>query len=382
MSITPFAPIPSAMAEIQSAFAMLAPPTTSSAGAGSSAPTATDPFSVLLDAAQTASSATASATTAEPTTTASESLSTTSGYTPLTSSLYSLGTSALSSASGGSASGSAIVAEAAKQIGVPYVWGGTSPTQGFDCSGLVQYTFSQLGISLPRTAAQQEQVGTPVASLAEAQPGDLLFFEPGENGAPAGEAGHVAIYIGNNEMIAAPETGEDVQVQTVPGTPLAIRRITDTGAASATATSATSAGSGTGAVQMGNVAVPAAYAGTVEAASASTGTPASFLAAILQQESGYNPDAVSPTGAEGIAQFEPGTAASNGVSPFDPSSAIPGAASLLAQYHSLFGSWSLAAAAYNAGVGAVQATGGIPQNGQTPAYVQNVIAMSGLGVGA
>ena len=166
MSITPFAPIPSAMAEIQSAFAMLAPPTTSSAGAGSSAPTATDPFSVLLDAAQTASSATASATTAEPTTTASESLSTTSGYTPLTSSLYSLGTSALSSASGGSASGSAIVAEAAKQIGVPYVWGGTSPTQGFDCSGLVQYTFSQLGISLPRTAAQQEQVGTPVASLA------------------------------------------------------------------------------------------------------------------------------------------------------------------------------------------------------------------------
>ena len=192
----------------------------------------------------------------------------------------------------------------------------------------------------------------------------------------------MAIYIGNNEMIAAPETGEDVQVQTVPGTPLAIRRITDTGAASATATSATSAGSGTGAVQMGNVAVPAAYAGTVEAASASTGTPASFLAAILQQESGYNPDAVSPTGAEGIAQFEPGTAASNGVSPFDPSSAIPGAASLLAQYHSLFGSWSLAAAAYNAGVGAVQATGGIPQNGQTPAYVQNVIAMSGLGVGA
>jgi len=133
---------------------------------------------------------------------------------------------------------------------------------------------------------------------------------------------------------------------------------------------------------MGNVSVPAAYAGLVEQASASTGTPASFLAAILQQESGYNPNAISPTGAEGIAQFEPGTAASNGVSPFDPTSAIPGAANLLAQYHSLFGSWSLAAAAYNAGVGAVQATGGIPQNGQTPAYVQNVIAMSGLGVGA
>jgi soluble lytic murein transglycosylase-like protein len=88
---------------------------------------------------------------------------------------------------------------------------------------------------------------------------------------------------------------------------------------------------------------------------------------------------VSPTGAQGIAQFEPGTAAGHGVSPFDPASAIPGAARLLASYHSRFGSWSLAAAAYNAGVGAVESAGGVPQNGQTPSYVADVMAMSGLG---
>src|SRR5208283_3048517 len=116
-------------------------------------------------------------------------------------------------APGVTASGMAIVTDATQYLGVPYLWGGTSPQTGFDCSGLVQHVFGDLGVSLPRTSYEQVNAGTPVASLAEAQPGDLLFFEPGENGAGPGQPGHVAIYIGGGEMIAAPQTGQDVQVQ-------------------------------------------------------------------------------------------------------------------------------------------------------------------------
>ncbi|WP_288479076.1 C40 family peptidase [uncultured Clostridium sp.] len=96
-----------------------------------------------------------------------------------------------------SASAEAVIAEAEKFIGVPYVWGGESPS-GFDCSGLMQYVFGAEGVSLPRTAAEQQECGTPVAK-GDLQPGDLIFW-----GEPAY---HVAMYIGNGEIIAAPHTG-------------------------------------------------------------------------------------------------------------------------------------------------------------------------------
>ena len=86
-------------------------------------------------------------------------------------------------------------------LGVPYVWGGSTP-QGFDCSGLVQYVYAQVGIHLPRVAADQQQVGTPVAE-EDLQPGDLVFF-----GSPAY---HVGIYAGNDTMIDAPYTGAVVR---------------------------------------------------------------------------------------------------------------------------------------------------------------------------
>jgi hypothetical protein len=301
---------------------------------------------------------------------------TTTSVEPEIASLASTSTSSTASVGAASASsGSDIVNEASKFLGVPYVWGGSSPG-GFDCSGLVQYVFAQLGVSVPRGSVDQSEVGTPVASLADAQPGDLLFFEPGQNGAPAGKPGHVGIYIGNGQMIDAPETGETVQVQDVPCTPLCIRRISVPSDGTVTASTTGSA------VEMGNVSVPAQYAGMVEQASAKTGTPAPLLAAILYNESRFQPDVISSAGAEGIAQFMPATAAANGVDPFDPSSAIQGAAEMLSQFHAAFGSWTDAVAAYAAGGGAVEAAGGVPNDGSTPAYVQTALAEAGMAAGS
>jgi cell wall-associated NlpC family hydrolase len=90
---------------------------------------------------------------------------------------------------------------AMQYLGVPYVWGGGSPS-GFDCSGLVQYVFAQLGIALPHYAAAQFGFGQPV-SRDQLQPGDLVFFDG---------LGHVGIYIGGGQMIHAPHTGDVVKI--------------------------------------------------------------------------------------------------------------------------------------------------------------------------
>ena len=92
-----------------------------------------------------------------------------------------------------------VLAIAAQYEGLPYYYGGTSPSTGFDCSGFTQYVFSRVGISLPRTADEQRQAVTPVSNP---QPGDLVFF-----GSPAY---HVGIYAGNGMMWDSPRSGESV----------------------------------------------------------------------------------------------------------------------------------------------------------------------------
>jgi len=92
-------------------------------------------------------------------------------------------------------------AVALQYLGVPYLWGGSTPA-GFDCSGLVMYVYAQLGIQLPHYAADQYLSGTPVAR-SDLQPGDLVFFDG---------LTHVGIYIGNGQIVHAPHTGDVVRI--------------------------------------------------------------------------------------------------------------------------------------------------------------------------
>ena len=93
----------------------------------------------------------------------------------------------------------AILTEAEKYLGYPYVWGGSSPATSFDCSGFVRYVCSQKGYSVNRTASAQMDNGTPV-SYSQLQPGDLVFFN---NGNSSKRATHVGIYIGNGQFVHA-----------------------------------------------------------------------------------------------------------------------------------------------------------------------------------
>jgi peptidoglycan DL-endopeptidase CwlO len=101
-----------------------------------------------------------------------------------------------------SATANSVIATAKQYLGVPYVWGGSTPS-GFDCSGFTSYVFRSVGISLPRTSSAQQNVGTRI-SLSQVQPGDLVF-----RGSPAY---HVGIYIGGGQYIHAPQTGDVVKI--------------------------------------------------------------------------------------------------------------------------------------------------------------------------
>jgi peptidoglycan DL-endopeptidase CwlO len=269
------------------------------------------------------------------------------------------GTSSTSAyaSTGSTASESAVVAEAQKYLGVPYLWGGTDPAKGLDCSGFTQLVYDNLGIDLPRTSSQQATSGRAVASLGEARPGDLVFFDHSSSRAGID---HVGIYLGNGKMIAAPQAGESVKVQDV-GSPTLIRRVLP----EQTTMPGLAGGSALAGVPYGDLFTRAA---------GRHGVDASLLAAVASQESGFDSQAVSSAGAQGLMQFMPATAQGLGVDPLDPASAIDGAARYLSRLTDQFGSTELALAAYNAGPGTVNRYGGIPPYPETQNYVRSVMS--------
>ena len=102
----------------------------------------------------------------------------------------------------------AFLQAAVSRLGMPYVWGANGPTS-FDCSGLVQWSFAQAGVVMPRVAADQARTG-PAVPVSQLAPGDLLFYHTDPT-AP-GYISHVAIYLGGGKMIQAPEPGMNVEI--------------------------------------------------------------------------------------------------------------------------------------------------------------------------
>jgi len=109
---------------------------------------------------------------------------------------------------------------ASTQLGKPYVFGSGPSTDSFDCSDLIQWTYKQMGINIPRVTYDQIKIGRSVKGKP-LQPGDLVFPHKG----------HVVMYVGNGKVIAAPYTGTVVQYQPVPKNPLEVRRVLKEGIA-------------------------------------------------------------------------------------------------------------------------------------------------------
>lgn len=112
-------------------------------------------------------------------------------------------------ASGGSTTAAQAVRHALGKLGAPYRWGGNGPSS-FDCSGLVNWAFDQVGVDLPRTSRALSRTGTAV-SRGDLQPGDLVFFYS--------PVSHVGIYIGNGQMVHASTSGKPVLVADIDGRP-------------------------------------------------------------------------------------------------------------------------------------------------------------------
>ena len=308
----------------------------------------------------------------------SNTASTAASFDELMATLGEDGTGALAALGLGNAAGAdgslgaAAVAKAMEYQGIPYLWGGTDPNVGLDCSGFVQHVYRQLGIDLPRVSRDQAKAGVEVPSLDQAKPGDLIAF-----GTPVD---HIAIYLGNNKIIHAPRTGEVIKITDIHRTPTAIRRLGTTEAAGAAvptgglgALSALGASTGSSAA-LRDPAV-AKYSNLFVQAGRKYGLDPSVLAAVAKVESGGNAAAISPAGARGLMQFMPATARGYGIDPMNPAQAIDGAARMLTEQRNAFGTLELALAAYNAGPGAVRRHGGIPPYSETQNYVRKVMSL-------
>ena len=109
-----------------------------------------------------------------------------------------------------SAKAAAALQRALSYLGLPYLWGGSSPSTGFDCSGLTWFVFKEQGITLPRVAADQARVGTPIRTIEELLPGDAVFFADS-----SGYIHHMGLYMGDGKMVHSPRTGDVVKISDI-----------------------------------------------------------------------------------------------------------------------------------------------------------------------
>ncbi|QDY27170.1 NlpC/P60 family protein [Clostridium botulinum] len=255
----------------------------------------------------------------------------------------------------GNSIGEQVVRNAQQYLGKPYKWGGSNPSESFDCSGLVQYVYKQVGIQLNRTTYDQVKQGTPVAKN-QLQVGDAVFF-----GSPSSPH-HVGIYMGNGQYIHAPKTGDVIKVSSLNSRSdyATARRYAGGGSSSYSRTTASN--------------YSGKYSSYINEAAAKYGVSAALIAAIIKAESDFNPNDRSNAGAMGLMQLMPETARELGVSnPFDPRQNIMGGTQEIAKYLKKYnGNLDLALAAYNAGMGNVQKFGGVPPFKETKDYIPKV----------
>jgi cell wall-associated NlpC family hydrolase len=261
--------------------------------------------------------------------------------------------------------GAAVVAAALAQLGWPYVWGGESRADGgFDCSGLVDYALAAAGVPVGRlTAAGLQQLARPLAGGAVLLPGDLVFV-----GLPAH---HVGLVVAPGLAVEAPHRGARVHVESLrDGGWTGAGRLLLPGVAAATTADAELAVPAY---------VPAALRTLIARAARAEQLPPALLAAQLEAESGFDPSARSPSGAEGIAQFMRSTWSGTWNprrehSPFEPEAAIAAQARLM---HVLLeradGDIATALGAYNAGPAVPRAD----WSRETRAYVARILRRFG-----
>lgn len=209
-----------AMTSVVSAASSTAPATDVASSANVATPVTSSSADIPVSEATTASVASnisdasqESAASATPSSNASSAASATQGSSALSTTPQSeQSETATPAANQNVTAASAAIVSLAKQLAtqnIPYVWAGSTPQTGFDCSGLVSYVFQNAaGISLPHSSVAQESY-TKTKAVSQAQPGDLLFW--GTKGASY----HVAIYIGGNQYVAAPQPGMNVRVETI-----------------------------------------------------------------------------------------------------------------------------------------------------------------------
>lgn len=101
------------------------------------------------------------------------------------------------------------IGRALSMIGIPYRWGGNTPNQGFDCSGLVQYSLNDLGVNTPRTAAEQQTTAAK-KEIDDLLPGDLIFFRVKHR-----SIDHVGIYLGAGDFVHSPKPGDKVRTESL-----------------------------------------------------------------------------------------------------------------------------------------------------------------------